>query len=155
MTVAKGLGGGLPIGACLAFGSVADLFGPGSHGTTFGGNPVCAAAALAVLDVVVGEDLPGRAKALGARITTAVEELGHPLVDRVRGVGLLLGIVLCQDAAAVVEERLRAAGYLTNAVQPGVLRLAPPLVLTDAQADGFLAALPAALDAAAAETGAP
>jgi len=155
VTVAKGLGGGLPIGACLAFGSVADLFGPGSHGTTFGGNPVCAAAALAVLDVVVGEDLPGRAKALGARITAAVEELGHPLVDRVRGVGLLLGIVLCQDAAAVVEERLRAAGYLTNAVQPGVLRLAPPLVLTDAQADGFLAALPAALDAAAAETGAP
>jgi len=155
LTLAKGLGGGLPIGACLAFGSAADLLGPGSHGTTFGGNPVCAAAALAVLDVVVGEDLPGRAKALGARIAGAVEALRHPLVERVRGVGLLLGIVLCQDAAAALESHLRDAAYLTNAVHPRVLRLAPPLVLTDAQADGFAAALPAALDAAWAETGAP
>lgn len=155
LTLAKGLGGGLPIGACLAFGSAADLLGPGSHGTTFGGNPVCAAAALAVLDVVVGEDLPGRAKALGARIAGAVEALRHPLVARVRGAGLLLGIVLCQDAAAALEGHLRDAGYLSNAVHPRVLRLAPPLVLTDAQADGFAAALPAALDAAWAETGAP
>ncbi len=155
VTLAKGLGGGLPIGACVGFGAAGELLGPGSHGTTFGGNPICAAAALAVLDVVVAEDLPGRAAALGARITGAIEALRHPLVDRVRGVGLLLGIVLCQDAAAALEGHLRDVGYLANAVQPGVLRLAPPLVLTDAQADGFVAALPAALDAAAGLTPEP
>ncbi len=155
LTLAKGLGGGLPIGACLAFGPAAKLLTPGSHGTTFGGNPICAAAALAVLDVVVGADLPGRAKALGDRLTAGIEALGHPLVDRVRGAGLLLGIVLCQDRAPAVEEQLRWAGFLVNAVTPTVLRLAPPLVLTDAQAESFVAALPAALDAARAETGAP
>lgn len=155
LTLAKGLGGGLPIGACIAFGAAADLLTPGSHGTTFGGNPVCAAAALAVLDVVVGADLAGRAKALGARLVADIEALGHPLVAGVRGVGLLLGIVLCQDRAPAVEEQLRLAGFLVNAVTPRVLRLAPPLVLTDVQADAFVAALPAALDAALAEHGAP
>lgn len=107
-------------------------------------------AALAVPDVVVAEDLPGRAEVLGGRITAAIRALRHPLVVGVRGVGRLLGIALCQDAAAALEGHLREAGYLTNAAQPGVLRLAPPLVLTDALADGFLAALPAALDLAAA-----
>lgn len=155
VTLAKGLGGGLPIGACLAFGPAAELLTPGSHGTTFGGNPVCAAAALAVLDVVVGADLPGRAKALGARLAASIEALRHPLVDSVRGAGLLLGIVLCQDLAAAVEAQLRSAGFLVNAVTPRVLRLAPPLVLTDVQADAFVAALPAALDAVLAEDGAP
>ena len=155
LTLAKGLGGGLPIGACLAFGSAAELLTAGSHGTTFGGNPVCAAAALAVLDVVVDADLPGRAKALGARLAADIVALGHPLVDRVRGSGLLLGIVLCQDRAQAVEEQLRLAGFLVNAVTPGVLRLAPPLVLTDIQADAFVAALPAAMDAALAANGAP
>ena len=155
VTLAKGLGGGLPIGACLAFGPAAGLLTPGSHGTTFGGNPVCAAAALAVLDVVVGADLPGRAKALGARLAANIEALRHPLVDSVRGAGLLLGIVLCQDRAAAVEAQLRSAGFLVNAVTPRVLRLAPPLVLTDVQADAFVAALPAALDAVLAENGAP
>lgn len=155
LTLAKGLGGGLPIGACLAFGPAAELLTPGSHGTTFGGNPVCAAAALAVLDVVVGADLPGRAKILGARLATDIVALRHPLVEGVRGAGLLLGIVLCQDRAPAVEEQLRSVGFLVNAVTPRVLRLAPPLVLTDAQADAFVAALPAALDAALAENGAP
>jgi len=155
LTLAKGLGGGLPIGACLAFGGASELLTPGSHGTTFGGNPVCAAAALAVLDVVVGTDLPGRAKALGARLAADIAGLRHPLVDSVRGPGLLLGIVLCQDRAPVVEEQLRLAGFLVNAVTPRVLRLAPPLVLTDAQADAFVAALPTALDTALAEDGAP
>lgn len=149
VTVAKGLGGGLPIGACIGLDAAGQLLGPGSHGTTFGANPVCAAAALAVLDVVVAEDLPARAAAVGARLGAAITGLGHPLVEQVRGAGLLLGIVLCEDRATAVEEQLRAAGYLLNAVTPRVLRLAPPLVLTDAQADGFLLALPAALDAAA------
>jgi acetylornithine/N-succinyldiaminopimelate aminotransferase len=148
ITLAKGLGGGLPIGACIAFGPAADLLGPGSHGSTFGGNPVCCAAALAVLDTIAAEDLCGRAKQLGDRLRTGVEALGHPLVEGVRGSGLLLGIVLTDEVAKGAELALRKAGFLVNAVAPGVLRLAPPLVLTDEQADAFLAALPAALDAA-------
>jgi len=149
VTLAKGLGGGLPIGACIAFGDAADLLGPGSHGSTFGGNPVCCAAALAVLDTIAADDLCGRAKQLGDRLRTGVEALGHPLVTGVRGSGLLLGIVLTDEVARGAELALRAAGFLVNAVAPGVLRLAPPLVLTDEQADAFLAALPAALDKAA------
>jgi acetylornithine aminotransferase len=148
ITLAKGLGGGMPIGACIAFGAAADLLGPGSHGSTFGGNPVCCAAALAVLDTIAADDLCGRAKELGARLRTGVEALGHPLVEGVRGSGLLLGIVLTDEVARGAELALRQAGFLVNAVAPGVLRLAPPLVLTDEQADAFLAALPAALDAA-------
>jgi acetylornithine/N-succinyldiaminopimelate aminotransferase len=149
VTLAKGLGGGLPIGACIAFGDAADLLGPGSHGSTFGGNPVCCAAALAVLDTIAAEDLCGHAKRLGDRLRTGVEALGHPLVLGVRGSGLLLGVVLTDEVAKGAELALRAAGFLVNAVAPGVLRLAPPLILTDEQADAFLAALPAALDTAA------
>ena len=148
ITLAKGLGGGMPIGACVAFGDAADLLGPGSHGSTFGGNPVCCAAALAVLDTIAADDLCGRAKQLGGRLRTGVESLGHPLVAGVRGSGLLLGIVLTDEVAKGAELALRSAGFLVNAVAPGVLRLAPPLVLTDEQADAFLAALPAALDVA-------
>jgi acetylornithine aminotransferase len=146
VTLAKGLGGGLPIGACLGFGAAAELLGPGSHGSTFGGNPVCCAAALAVLDTIDREDLLSRAKRLGARLTAAITGLDHPAVDHVRGSGLLLGIVLTGDVAKAAEAALREAGFLVNACAPGVLRLAPPLVLTDAQADSFTAALPAALD---------
>ncbi|GCE42420.1 Acetylornithine aminotransferase [Rhodococcus wratislaviensis] len=146
MTLAKGLGGGMPIGACIATGATADLFGPGKHGTTFGGNPVCAAAALAVLRTIAEDDLISRADTLGKSLSAGIEGLGHPLIDHVRGAGLLLGIVLTQDVAPAVENSAREAGYLINAAQPGVVRLAPPLVLTDEQAEGFVAALPAILD---------
>ncbi|GAF47757.1 MULTISPECIES: acetylornithine transaminase [Rhodococcus] len=146
MTLAKGLGGGMPIGACIATGAAADLFGPGKHGTTFGGNPVCASAALAVLRTIAEDDLISRADTLGKSLSAGIEGLGHPLIDHVRGAGLLLGIVLTQDVAAAVENSAREAGYLINAAQPGVVRLAPPLVLTDDQAEGFVAALPAILD---------
>jgi acetylornithine/N-succinyldiaminopimelate aminotransferase len=148
VTLAKGLGGGLPIGACLAFGPAADLFGPGSHGTTFGGNPVSCAAALAVIRTIAGEGLLDHVKRIGEQIRRGVEALGHPLVAGVRGAGLLLGIELTQPAAAAVVAGLRDAGFLANPVQPGVIRLAPPLILTAEQADAFLAALPAALDGA-------
>jgi acetylornithine aminotransferase len=148
VTLAKGLGGGLPIGACLAFGPTADLFGPGSHGTTFGGNPVSCAAALAVIRTIAGEGLLDHVKRIGEQIRRGVEALGHPLVAGVRGAGLLLGIELTQPAAAAVVAGLRDAGFLANPVQPGVIRLAPPLILTAEQADAFLAALPAALDGA-------
>ncbi|MFC9790824.1 acetylornithine transaminase [Rhodococcus sp. NPDC127528] len=151
MTLAKGLGGGMPIGACIATGAAAELLSPGKHGTTFGGNPVSAAAALAVLRTVADLDLVSHADSLGKHLTEAIEGLGHPLVDHVRGAGLLLGIVLTSDLAPEVEAAARAAGYLVNASQPGVIRLAPPLILTEEQADGFVAALPAILDTAAAE----
>ncbi len=148
MTLAKGLGGGLPIGACIATGATAELLQPGMHGTTFGGNPVCAAAALAVLRTIADEDLISRADSLGKEIVSGVEALGHPLVDHVRGAGLLLGIVLTSDAAVNVEAHAREAGFLINPAKPNVIRLAPPLILTHEQAQSFVSALPAILDAA-------
>jgi acetylornithine aminotransferase len=152
ITLAKALGGGLPMGATLAFGEAADLMTAGSHGSTFGGNPIAAAAALAVLDTIRDEGLLERAKELEHRFTAGIEDLGHAGIIGVRGRGALLGVVLTADVAAAVEANLRAAGFLTNAVAPGVIRLAPPLVLSDAQVDAFVAALPAALDAALQET---
>ncbi len=148
ITLAKALGGGLPMGATLAFGEAADLMTAGAHGSTFGGNPIAAAAALAVLDTIRDEGLLERAKELEHRFTAGIEALGHPGIDGVRGRGALLGVVLTGDVAAALEEELRSAGFLANAVAPGVLRLAPPLVLTDAQVDAFVAALPSALDTA-------
>jgi acetylornithine/N-succinyldiaminopimelate aminotransferase len=147
ITLAKALGGGLPLGATLAFGAAAELMTAGSHGSTFGGNPIAAAAALAVLDTIRDEGLLERAKEIEHRFTAAIEALGHPGVSAVRGRGALLGVVLTAPVAAAAEAQLRAAGFLTNAVAPDVVRLAPPLVVTDAQIDAFVAALPAALDA--------
>jgi acetylornithine/N-succinyldiaminopimelate aminotransferase len=146
LTLAKALGGGLPMGAVLAFGEAADLMTAGAHGSTFGGNPIAAAAALAVLDTIRDDGLLERAKELEHRFTAGIEGLGHPGIAGVRGKGALLGVVLTADVAGALEANLRAAGFLTNAVAPGVLRLAPSLVLTDAQVDAFVAALPAALD---------
>ncbi|OKI66849.1 acetylornithine transaminase [Micromonospora sp. CB01531] len=149
VTLAKGLGGGLPIGACLAFGRAAELLGPGSHGTTFGGNPVSCAAALAVISTIASEGLLDHVKRIGERLRRGIEALGHPLVAEVRGAGLLLGVVLDQPVAGAVATALRDAGFLVNPVQPSVVRLAPPLILSAAQVDALLAALPAAFDAAA------
>jgi acetylornithine/N-succinyldiaminopimelate aminotransferase len=148
VTLAKGLGGGLPIGACIAVGVTADLLTPGLHGSTFGGNPVCTAAALAVLGVLADEDLIGRADVLGKTLSHGIESLGHPLVDHVRGRGLLRGIVLSAEAAKPVEAAARDAGFLINAAAPDVIRLAPPLVITEGQIDDFLVALPNVLDKA-------
>lgn len=147
-TLAKGLGGGLPIGATVAVGATGDLLAPGQHGTTFGGNPIAAAAANAVLDVIEEEGLAERADALGKHICAEIESLGHPLVTGVRGSGLLLGITLAQPVAKAIETGARDAGFLVNAAQPDVVRLAPPLVLTDEQADRFVSALPALLESA-------
>lgn len=147
VTVAKALGGGLPIGACLAFGGAAELLEPGLHGTTFGGNPISCAAGLAVLDTIGRENLLERAKVLGTRLVDAISGLGHRGIAAVRGSGLLIGVVTAEPIAKQVQAALEDAGYLVNATSPTVLRLAPPLILTDEQADGFVAALPAALDA--------
>lgn len=147
VTLAKGLGAGLPIGACLALGPAAGLMKPGTHGSTFGGNPVCTAAALAVLRVLDAEDLMTHADQMGKALAHGVEELDHPLVDYVRGRGLLRGVVLRAPQAKEVEAAARAAGFLINAATPDVIRLAPPLIISEAQVDGFLAALPGILDA--------
>lgn len=150
ITLAKGLGGGLPIGACLAVGPAAELFTPGLHGSTFGGNPICTAAALAVLRVVAADDLVRRAAGLGKSLMHDIESLGHPLIDQVRGRGLLVGIVLSGPHAKAVDAAAREAGYLVNAPAPNVIRLAPPLIISEAQLDGFVAALPGVLDTAGA-----
>jgi acetylornithine aminotransferase len=150
LTLAKGLGGGLPVSACLAFGAAASLLQPGQHGTTFGGNPVSCAAALAVLDTIEADGLLERAETLGKTLTAGITGLAHPLVGTVRGSGLMLGIVLTEPVAAAVEVAARRHGFLVNAVAPDVVRLVPPLVLTDTQADSFLAALPEVLDAVSA-----
>ncbi|MQA88360.1 MAG: acetylornithine transaminase [Streptosporangiales bacterium] len=148
VTLAKGLGGGLPLGACVTFGAATTLLAKGEHATTFGGNPVSCAAANAVLDVLAEEDLPGRAKTLGERLRSGIQELADPLVAEVRGAGLLLGIRLTRPVAADVEAAARDAGLLVNTVRPDVVRLAPPLVISDDAVDRFLAAFPGALEAA-------
>lgn len=148
VTLAKGLGGGLPIGACLAVGPAANLMTPGLHGSTFGGNPVCAAAALAVLRTLTEQDLIGRAGVLGKTLSHGIESLNHPLVDHVRGRGLLCGVALTAPVAKPVEVFARDAGFLVNAPAPDVVRLAPPLIITEAQIDEFLNALPGVLDKA-------
>ncbi|OBI04336.1 acetylornithine aminotransferase [Mycobacterium sp. E2462] len=149
VTLAKGLGGGLPIGACLAIGPAAELLTPGLHGSTFGGNPVCAAAALAVLRVLAQENLVRHAEVLGKSLRHGLEALGHPLIDHVRGRGLLCGVALTAPRAKEAEAAARAAGFLINAAAPDVLRLAPPLIVTEQQTDAFVAALPGILDEAA------
>ncbi|CAN5486969.1 acetylornithine transaminase [soil metagenome] len=148
VTLAKGLGGGLPIGACLAIGTTADLLTPGLHGSTFGGNPVCTAAALAVLKTLAAEDLVDSAGALGKTLSTGIEDLNHPLVEHVRGRGLLQGVVLTAPKSKAVELAAREAGFLVNAATPDVIRLAPPLIITEAQIAELLTALPAILDTA-------
>jgi acetylornithine/N-succinyldiaminopimelate aminotransferase len=148
VTLAKGLGGGLPIGACLAIGPAAQLLTPGLHGSTFGGNPICAAAALAVLRVLAGEDLVRRAGVLGKTLHQSIESLHHPSIDHVRGRGLLCGIALTSPTAKEVEAAARAAGFLVNAATPDVVRLAPALIITEHQLDTFVTALPGILDTA-------
>ncbi|MFF3111542.1 acetylornithine transaminase [Kitasatospora sp. NPDC057904] len=145
VTLAKALGGGLPMGALLAFGPAAELLTPGQHGTTFGGNPVAAAAGLAVLDTIESEGLLEHVRKIGDRLRQGVEALGDPLVSHVRGAGLLLGIVLTEPVSAQVQAVAQEAGFLVNAAVPDAVRLVPPLVLTEQEADAFLAALPGIL----------
>ncbi|MEU4240517.1 acetylornithine transaminase [Actinoplanes sp. NPDC026619] len=139
ITLAKGLGGGLPLGACIAFGKAADLFTPGSHGTTFGGNPVACAAGLAVVRTIASEGLLDHVKRVGEQLRRGLEN--NPLVDHVRGAGLLLGVVLKAPDSKRLAAALQDAGFLVNAPQPNVIRLAPPLIVSAEQADALIAAL--------------
>ena len=129
LLLAKGLGGGIPIGACIAFGEYGDLMGPGTHGSTFGGNPVSCAAALAVLRVVEEDGLMARALEIEKIIRAAITNA--PGVVDVRGQGAMLGIVLAGNYAVAVENRARELGLVTNAPNASVIRLVPPLVITD------------------------
>ena len=150
VTLAKGLAGGIPIGAVVAFGhATSSMLAPGQHGTTFGGNPVAAAAGLATLHVIERDGLLANAAEVGRRVADGVRALGHPLVRGVRGTGLLLAVELAAPVAPAAAAALLEAGFIVNPVAPDALRLAPPLVLTAEQAATFVEALPAALDAAA------
>ena len=141
VTLAKGLAGGFPIGACLAVGNAADLFTPGLHGSTFGGNPVAAAAALAVLKTIEEEGLLSHVVETGEHLSQQIMELESPLVDRVSGAGLLRGIQFTDDVSAVVADALLERGFIVNAPRPSTIRLAPPLIVSQEQLDAFTAVL--------------
>jgi acetylornithine/N-succinyldiaminopimelate aminotransferase len=146
VTLAKGIGGGLPLGATIAFGPWAEALGPGMHASTFGGNPICCAAGLAVLTTIEAEGLLDHVKRMGELLRRGIEGLGHPLISEVRGSGLLLGVALTAPSSGAVQRALLEAGFLTNAVRPDTLRLAPPLIISAEQIEALLAALPTALD---------
>jgi acetylornithine aminotransferase len=144
VTVAKGLGGGIPIGACIGLGDAATLLQPGTHGTTFGGNPVACAAALAVLDTIEKEGLLDHATEVGQRLR---DGLAHdPRVTEVRGRGLFIGLDLSEPVSAQVAAAALAHGFILNNPTPERVRLAPPLVIGHDDVDAFLAAWPAILD---------
>jgi acetylornithine aminotransferase len=146
VTLAKGLGGGFPVGAVVAYGErAATLLGRGQHGTTFGGNPVASAAALATIGVIERDGLLAHVADLGAWWRAQIAALGHPLVGEVRGEGLLIAVGLTAPVAADVAARALAAGFVVNPCTPDTIRMAPPYVLTREQAatfTDFLAALP-------------
>lgn len=146
VTVAKGLGGGFPVGGLIAYGpTVAALLGRGQHGTTFGGNPVASAAALATIGVIERDGLLQHVAGLGERLRERLRTTGNPLVAEVRGEGLLVAVELARPVAALVAARALDAGIVVNPCTPSTLRLAPPFVLTDEQVQPFVdlvAALP-------------
>jgi len=150
MTLAKGLGGGVPIGALLAGDAVAAAFQPGDHGSTFGGNPMASAAALAVLDTIERDGLVARAAEVGAYFVGQLRELAKrsPAITDVRGLGLMVAADLNIDAAQVVGA-CRDRGLLLNAVQPTTLRFAPPLIVTTSEVDRAVEILDGALAAVA------
>jgi acetylornithine aminotransferase len=148
VTIAKGLGGGLPIGACLASGPASVALQKGDHGSTFGGNPVSCAAALAVLDTIESEHLLDHVSAVGSRWRDDLAAITGPLLHSVRGRGFWLAMVVEDGTAPAVEQAARTAGFIVNAAAPDAVRLAPPLVLSESEAKSFTAALPSILDVA-------
>jgi acetylornithine/N-succinyldiaminopimelate aminotransferase len=145
LTLAKGLGGGLPVGACVGLGPAGAGFARGDHGSTFGGNPVACAAALAVLDTIERDGLLAHVIEVGEHLAAGLDQISHPLLAGVRGAGLWRAVMLTAEAAPAVEGAARRAGFLVNAVQPDAIRLAPPLILSAAEADEFTTALPGIL----------
>lgn len=149
MTLAKGLGGGFPVGAVITFGTAThDLLQPGQHGTTFGGNPLAAAVSLAVIGTIAEDELLAHTRQVGDDFAAAVAALGDPRITGVRGEGLLRGIALRDPIAPAVIRAALEAGFILNAPDPSTLRLAPPLIITSSELATFIAALPGLLDAA-------
>lgn len=146
VTLAKGLGGGIPVGAVIAHGEQASaLLNPGQHGTTFGGNPIATVAVLATLSIIERDNLLAHTAAVGEYLRSAVRQIENPLIAEVRGEGLLIAIELTgEHAPDLVQAGLRA-GFIMNAATPSAVRLAPPLILTRAQADSFVEFFAAAL----------
>jgi acetylornithine/N-succinyldiaminopimelate aminotransferase len=142
MTLAKGLGGGVPIGACVAKGTAATLFQPGSHGSTFGGNTLACAAGLATLDIVESENLCRNATEMGEHIRTSLRHalIETPGVKEIRGQGLLIGIELDRPCGEVVKTALDA-GLLINVTADNVVRLVPPLIISRTEADQLVGEL--------------
>jgi len=142
VTTAKGLGNGVPIGACMAKGAAAELFQPGNHGSTFGGNPLACAAGLAVLDVLEQEQLPQRAQQLGERLVAGFKEqlADQDAVKEIRNLGLIVGIELTEPCTELVVLAAES-GLLINVTAGSVIRLLPPLTLTDQQADTLVETL--------------
>ena len=149
ITLAKGLAGGLPIGACIGIGPAASLLRPGDHGSTFGGNPVACAGALAVLEMLHRDGVLQSVAKVGEQLLDALRGVDSPLLAGVRGQGLWLALLLTEPVSGAVEAAARAAGFLVNPVAPDAVRLAPPLVLSAQEAEEFVAALPGILDVAA------
>ncbi len=146
VTMAKGLAAGVPIGACVATGPAGELLGPGLHGTTFGGNPLASRVGLTVLSVIERDGLLDHVRRVGDHFADAVTGLGHPGIVGVTGRGLLRGVVLSAPVGARVTARALEAGFLINAPRPDRLRIAPPLVITEAELDTFVSALPTLLE---------
>ncbi|WP_372454346.1 acetylornithine transaminase [Nocardioides mangrovi] len=146
VTLAKGLGGGFPIGACIALGDAADLLQPGNHGTTFGGNPVACAAALTVVRTIQDDEILEHVTVLGQKLRDGLA--ADPRVTEVRGEGLLIGLDLADEKSADVVAAAQRAGFILNNPTPKRIRLAPPLVVTQDDVNALLAAWPGILDEA-------
>jgi acetylornithine/N-succinyldiaminopimelate aminotransferase len=149
MAVAKGIAGGVPIGALITFGDASDLFKRGQHGSTFGGNPLATAAANAVLGEIERAGLVGAAVDKGKRIRSAVRAANSPLVAEIRGAGLLIGVGLTSPVANTLATEALARGLIVNAANDSSIRIAPPLVVGDSEIDEFQEKFTAALEATA------
>jgi acetylornithine/N-succinyldiaminopimelate aminotransferase len=145
ITIAKGIAGGIPIGALVTFGDTSDLFGAGQHGSTFGGNPFATAAANAVLGEIEASELIANAAARGAQIRAAVDAIDSPLVTEIRGRGLLIGVGLSEPVAAKISDLALEAGLIINAPNDSSLRIAPPLIVGDSEIAEFASILASVL----------
>jgi acetylornithine aminotransferase len=144
ITLAKGLGGGLPLGAMIALGDAATLFIPGDHGSTFGGNPVATAAGLAVISTIEKNSLLERVSAVGVELMAELALIDG--VKEVRGAGLLIGIEFTEPIAKQVTKTLEKLGILVNGNSEHVIRIAPPLIVTDRQISKFITAFATSVD---------
>ncbi len=152
IAIAKGIAGGIPIGALVTFGAASDLFTTGQHGSTFGGNPLAAAAANAVLGEIEHAGLLDNARVRGIELTAAIEAIDSPLVAEVRGRGLLIGVGLSEPVAQKVASAAMAAGLIVNAANDTSIRLAPPLIVGDVEITEFIEKFTTALKTASMET---